>query len=41
MIGSTVAGVGVIDAESIYTVSMSPPTLSALMIQEIDQTLKI
>ena len=40
-IGSTVAGVGVIGAESICTCSMSSPTPSALMIHEIDPTVKI
>ena len=40
-IGSAVAGVGVIGAESICTGSMSSSTLSALMIQEINPTMKI
>ena len=34
-------GAGVIDAESIYTGSRSSPTPSALMIHEIDPTVKI
>ena len=41
MIGSTVIGAGVIDAESICTGSRSSPTPSALMIHEIDPTVKI
>ena len=40
-IGSVVAGVGVIGAESIYTGSMISPSLSALMTQEIVLTMKI
>ena len=40
-IRSAVAGVGVIGAESIYTGSMSSPSPSALMTQEIDLTMKI
>ena len=40
-IGSAVIGVGFIGAESICTGSMSSPTSSALMIQEIDPTMKI
>ena len=40
-IGSAVVGTGVIGAELIYTGSRSSPTPSALMIQEIDPTVKI
>ena len=40
-IGSAVVGVGVIGAESICTDLRSSPTLSALMIHEIDPTMKI
>ena len=40
-IRSVVAGVGVIGAVLIYTSSMSSPTSSALMIHEIDPTVKI
>ena len=40
-IRSTVIGAGVIGAESICTGSRSSPTLSALMINEINPTVKI
>ena len=40
-IGSTVTGVGVIGVALIYTGSMSSPTPLALMIHEIDPTMKI
>ena len=40
-IGSVVTGVGVIGAVLICTSSMSSPTPSALMIHEIDPTVKI